>query len=186
MDAKESGKELIHVTMHIVSRKTTEELKADKQIERQVDAALKDLMLSVQSGEKLARRLSLPADVHVQWSVEIAALQKGFHTHEDHIPVMVSAAGIPNMMEKLSPELVEEATNVLFKEIRKDSYASKDLAKSLGYDTEKPTNFHLYLPHEVRVRGSASPADYGDGDDGEGPPIWVQGGWSKGCSSWPW
>jgi hypothetical protein len=186
MKGKEASRELIHVTMHVVSRKATEELRADKHIERQVDAALRDLMHPVQSGKELARRLSLPSAAHVQWSVEIAALRKGVHTHEGHIPIMVSVAGVPGIMEKLRPEVVEEVTNVLFKEIRKGSYASKDLAKALGYDADKPANFHLYLPHEVRVRGSAGPIDYGDGDDdddddgGYESPVWVEGGWSKG------
>jgi hypothetical protein len=193
MKSDEQRKEFIHVTMHVASRKTAEELRGNKQIQSQVDAALRELMHPVQSGEKLARRLSLPPHVHIQWSVEIAALKEGFHTHEGHIPIMVSVAGVPNIMKKLQPEMVEEVTNILFNEIRKESSSSRELAKALGYDDDKPAKLHLYLPHQVRVRGSALPAGYGDGDgdgDGDGgdggPPVWLEGGWSKGCSSWPW
>lgn len=190
MKSAEQGKELILVTMHIVSRKTTEELRANKQIQKQVDAALRELMQPVQSGKELARRLSLPPYVHIRWNVEIAALKEGFHTHEGHIPIMVSVAGVPNIMKKLQPKMVEEVTNILFREIRKESDSSKELAKALGYDEDKPAKLHLYLPNQVRVRGPALPAggdgDDGDGDGGDAPPVWVEGGWSKGCSSWPW
>ena len=184
MDPKKTDKEAIHVTMHIASRKKVNELKADKQVQQQVDAALKALMHPVKSGEELARRLALPSNVPIKWGVEIAALKEGLHTHEGHIPIMVSVAGVPNIMEKLRPEVLEEVSNMLFKEIRKDAGPSKELAKALGYNTEKPAKFHIYLPHQVQVRGPAHPG--AGGDDGDGSPVWVQGGWSKGCSSWPW
>jgi len=181
-------KDSIHVTMHIASRKSVDELKRDHQIQHQVDGALKALMQPVKSGEQLAKRLALPAHVPIKWDVEIAAAKQGFHTHEGHIPIMVSVAGVPTIMEKLRGDVIEEITNMLFKELRKDGEHSKTLAKSLGYETEKPHQFHVYLPAQVKVRGPAQPGAYGDGDgDGDGGPgVWVQGGWSKGCSSWPW
>jgi hypothetical protein len=178
--------EAIHVTMHIVSRKKAEELKADKKIHNQIDAAFKTLMHPVQCGEELARRLSLPAHVPLKWDVEIAAMPEGFHTHQGHIPIMVSVQGVPDLMERLRPEVVEEVTNILFKEIR-NAHSTAKLAKALGYDTEKPSKFHVYLPHQVRVRGPVQTnGGDGDGDGDGGPPVWVEGGWSKGCSSWPW
>src|SRR4051812_19641206 len=94
-------KDSIHVTMHIASRKSVEELKKDRQIHTQVDGALKALMHPLKSGEQVAKRLSLPANVPIKWDVEIAAAKQGFHSHEGHIPVMVSVAGLPNIMSTL-------------------------------------------------------------------------------------
>lgn len=185
-------KDSIHVTMYIASRKSVNELKKDQQIQHQVDRALETLMQPVKSGEELARRLSLPTNVPVRWNVEIAAVKQGFRSHEGHIPVMVSVAGVPNIMENLRGDVVEEITNILFRELRKGSEHSNALARSLGYETEKQHRFHLYLPSQVKVRGPVERSSYGDGDgDGDGggdsgPPIWAEGGWSKGCSSWPW
>jgi hypothetical protein len=186
MNGKDLSVPLVHVTMHIVSRRNTHELKADESIKGQVDVAMKELMQKVQSGNKLAKRLSIPSDAHIQWNVEIAALPKGLSAYEGHIPIMVSVAGVPKIMEKLRTEVMEEATNLLFKEIRAHSGASRDVAKALGYDTDKPTKFHVYLPHQVRVRASATRSDFGDCDCDcdcdcyDPPPVWVQGGWSKG------
>jgi hypothetical protein len=171
-------KESIHVTMHVLSRKSAKELQNDQSIQKKVDAAFNELMHPIESGGEVAKRLALPADVPIKWDVKVAALNEGFSSLEGHIPVMVSVAGVPAIMEKLQPDVVEEVTNVLFKEIRKDGQQSKSLAQTLGYETEKPTKFHLYLPHQVKMRGPADPALHGDGDDGDG--------WGKGCSSWPW
>jgi hypothetical protein len=170
--------ESIHVTMHIVSRKSHDDLKKDQRIHDKVDAALNELMQPLKSGGELAKRLSLPANVPIQWDVEIAALKEGFQSLEGHIPIMVSVAGIPKIMDKLQPEVIEEVTNMIFKEIRKDGQRSKELAKTLGYETEKPAKFHMYLPHQVKLRGPVQPEMHGDGDDGDG--------WGKGCNSWPW
>jgi len=170
--------ESIHVTMHIVSRKNHDELKKDQLIHEKVDSALNELMHPLKSGGELARRLSLPAEVPIKWDVQIAALREGFDSLEGHIPIMVSLAGVPNIMDKLQPEVIEEVTNIIFQEIRKDGQRSRDLATTLGYDTEKPAKFHMLLPHQVKMRGPAQPELHGDGDDGDG--------WGKGCHSWPW
>jgi hypothetical protein len=190
MKGKETSVPLINVTMHVVSRKSTQELKADKCIKGHVDAALKGLMTKVTSSDKLAKRLSIPSNAHIKWNVEIAALPKGLHAYEGHIPIMISVTGIPKIMETLHGDVMEEITNTLFEEIRAHSGASTDVAKALGYDTDKPAKFHIYLPDQVRVRESAHAQACGDCDcdcDCEcQPPVWLQGGWSKGCSSWPW
>jgi hypothetical protein len=172
----------IHVTMHVLSRKNATDLKADQAIQRKVDVAMHELMQPVKTGGELAKRLALPASVPVKWDVKIAALNEGFKSLEGHIPVMVSIGGVPNVMEKLRPEMIEEVTNLIFKEMRKETTQSKDLAKTLGYETEKPAKFHLYMPHQVRMRGPAPAHLQGDGDGDGG----VSGSWSKGCSSWPW
>jgi hypothetical protein len=175
------SKQSIHVTMHVVSRKNADDLSKDQQIHQKVDTALKELMQPVKNGGDLAKRLSLPADVPISWDVKIAALNEGFKALDGHIPVMVSLGGIPSIMEKLRPELVEEVTNLIFNQMRKENTQSKDLAKTLGYETEKPTKFHLYLPHQVNLRGPVQAGMHGDGGD-----VGVSGSWGKGCSSWPW
>ena len=187
--AKEPVGDAVHVTMHILSRRSDKELRDNKEIYALADATFKGLMHPLKSQHRLAARLSLPDNLPVKWDVQIAAKREGVDIYEGHIPVMVSVSGRPGLMELLKPDAVEEITNTIFKEIR-DVGPSKPFARALGYSTESPSKFHLYLPHQVRVRGGARPdAPYGDGDGdggGEPPPVWVQGGWSKGCSSWPW
>lgn len=173
-------KNSIHVTMHVLSRKSANDLNTDKQIQRKVDAALNELMQPIKSGRQLSERLSLPADVPIRWNVRIAALNEGFKALQGHIPVMVSVGGVPGIMEKLRPEVLEEVTNIIFNEMRKETAKSKELATTLGYQTEKPAKFHLYLPHQVNLRSPAQGGMQGDGDVG------ISGGWAKGCSSWPW
>jgi hypothetical protein len=186
MQGKKKSVPLVYVTMHVVSRRNTYELKADKKVMGQVDVAMRGLMKKVQSGDKLAKRLSIPSDARVKWNLEIAALPKGLSAYEGHIPIMVSVAGVPKIMEKLRTDVMEEATNLLFKEIREHAGASTEVAKALGYDTDKPAKFHVYLPHQVRVNASAARGDFGDCDCDcecdcyDAPPVWVQGGWSKG------
>jgi hypothetical protein len=182
----------VHVTMHILSRRSAKELRDDKEIHALANKTFKSLMRPFKSRGRVAARLSLPEDMPVKWDVEIAARREGVDVYEGHIPIMVSVSGKPGLMEMLNPEAVEEITNTVFKEIR-DIDPSRPFARALGYSTEGPAKFHMYLPHQVRVRGRANPeAPYGDGDgdgDGDGsqpPPVWVQGGWSKGCDSWPW
>lgn len=178
-----NNKQSIHVTLHILSRKSHSELSADKQIHKKVDTAINELMQPIKSGGQLAQRLSLPANVPVEWNTKINAMDRGFKALEGHIPVMVSVGGVPSIMEKLRPELVEEVTNLIFKEMRKETTQSKDLARTLGYETEKPTKFHLFLPHQVNLHPPAQAGLHGDGGD-----VTVGGGgsWAKGCSSWPW
>ncbi len=190
MEGIEKSVPLVHVTLHVVSRKNTHELKANKRIKDQIDAAMREFMAPIQSGNKMAKRLSLPSNAYIRWNVEIAALPRGLRAYEGHIPIMVSVTGVPKIMEKLHTDVMEEITNILFKEVRANSGASKEIATALGYDTDKPAKFHIYLPDQVRVRASASPSDLGDCDCDcdcyDPPPVWVQGGWSKGCNSWPW
>ena len=171
----------IHVTMHVLSRKSADDLKTDQQIHRKVDAALSELMQPIKSGGQLAEKHSLPANAPIKWDVKISALNEGFKSLEGHIPVMVAVGGMPEVMQKLRPEVVEEVTNLIFKEMRKETAKSKELAKALGYETEKPAKFHLYLPHQVNLRGPVQAGMHGDGGD-----VGVSGSWSKGCSSWPW
>lgn len=173
-------KDSIHVTMHVLSRKSANDLNTDKQIHRKVDAALNELMQPIKSGRQLSERLSLPADVPIKWNVRVAALNEGFKALEGHIPVMVSVGGVPGIMERLRPGVLEEVTNIIFNEMRKETAKSKELATTLGYHPEKPAKFHLYLPHQVKLRGPAQAGMQGDGDVGVGD------GWGKGCSSWPW
>jgi hypothetical protein len=172
----ESDKDHIHVTMHLLARHKAETLAADKDLHRHVDTAMRSLMHPISSGEELAKRLELPANVPIEWEIKVFALPADFQSQQGHIPVMISVEGVPNLMERLRPEVLEETTNIVFKEIR-NTHASKDLAKALGYETEKPSKFHIYLPHQIRVRSPAQPVG-GDGDDGDG--------WGKGCNSWPW
>lgn len=172
--------ESIHVTMHVLSRQTADVLNKDQTIRAKVDAALKELMQPVKNGADLATRLSLPANVPIQWDVRVAALNEGFKGLEGHIPVMVSLGGVPSLMEKLRPQVVEEVTNLIFAQMTKESSQSKELATTLGYETDKPAQFHLYLPQQVNLRAPAT------GLQGDGGDVGVSGSWSKGCSSWPW
>jgi hypothetical protein len=173
---EEVDKEQIHVTMHILARHKAEVLAADKDLHLRVDTAMRMLMQPIRSGKELAARLALPAEVPIEWQVKVFALPEDFKSQQGHIPIMISVEGVPNLMERLRPEVMEEITNIIFKEIR-NTHASRDLATALGYETEKPLKFHIYLPHQIRVRGPAEHAG-GDGDDGDG--------WGKGCNSWPW
>jgi hypothetical protein len=180
----------VHVTMHVLSRRSKGELHRNKEIHALANATFKSLMRPLKGQGRLAARLSLPEKIEVKWDVEIAATKKGFDAYKGHIPIMVSVSGKPGLMELLKPEAVEEITSAVFREIR-EVEPSKPFARALGYSTEDKAKFHLYLPHQVRVRGRAMPGPSagdgdGDGDGGQPPPVWVQGGWSKGCSSWPW
>ncbi len=181
----EDTKNVISVTLHVFSRKSKQKLKIDKSIKGQVHAALKDLMEKVSRNDKLAKRLSIPSDTPVKWNVEITAIAKGFITFEGHIPMMVSVAGIPKIMENLHGEVMEEATNALFDAVRAHPGASRDLAKALGYETDKPVKFRVYLPDQLRVRESANGLAIGDCDcDCDCPSYdcdcYDCGGWSKG------
>jgi hypothetical protein len=194
---RESGSDSIHVTMHIVSRRKREDHRRDfglKGLAKCAESGLREVLQPIQNGEVLAKKLGLPHPVPVKWNIEVVALREGLKPLQNHIPVMVSVAGVPNLMERLKPELLEEITNILFKEIR-NVETSREFAEELGYDTDKPAKFHVYLPNQVKLRGPARPQHaQGDGDgDGSpppsgdyGPPVWLEGGWSKGCSSWPW
>lgn len=172
--------ESIHVTMHVLSRQTADALNTDAKIRDKVDAALNELMQPVKNGAELAKRLSLPAHVPIQWDVRIAALNEGFKALEGHIPIMVSLGGVPSLMEKLSPQVVEEVTNLIFAQLTRKSTQSQELATTLGYETDKPARFHLYLPQQVNLRAPAT------GLQGDGGDVGASGSWSKGCSSWPW
>jgi hypothetical protein len=177
-----------HVTMHVVSRKTTYELKTDRSIKRIVDAALRDIMQPILSGDKLAEILSIPSGIDIQWNVELVAFKKGFHVDNGDIPIMVSIWGVPSLMEKLHGAMMEEATSQLFKEINGQSDASREVATALGYDVNKAAKFRVFLPDQVQAL-TPIPADLGDCDcdcDCDCSPVWAEGGWAKGCSSWPW
>lgn len=190
---QDQGDAAVRVTMHVLSRRTEEEIKKNKEIKGLANATFKSLMQPTPNQRRLAARLSLPDDVNIAWDVQIAARKEGVEVFEGHIPIMVSVSGKSALMEQLNPQAVEEITDTIFREIR-DTGPSKPFARALGYDTEKPAKFHMYLPHQVRVRGRAQgggpPGSYGDGDgdggDGGDVSAWVQGGWSKGCNSWPW
>lgn len=183
--------ESIHVTMHVVSRRNARDLTTDKQIHSKVKAVMNKLMEPVRNGRQLAKRLSLPANVPIQWDVKVAAVDDGFRTPQDQVPVMVSVGGVPSIMEKLRPEVVEEITNLVFSEIRKETTDAEELAATLGYRTEKPAKFHLYLPQQLKSRSPAQAAMHGDGDGDTGGDIGGDfvgggGGWAKGCQNWPW
>lgn len=186
----------VRVTMHVLSRRSEEEIRKNKELYGLANATFKSLMQPMPTQRRIAARLSLPENVDIKWDVQIAARKKGVEAFEGHIPIMVSVSGQPGLMEQLNPQAVEEITDTIFREIR-DTGPSKPFARALGYDIEKPHKFHMYLPHQVRVRGRAQgggpPGTYGDGDgdggdggDGGDVVAWLEGGWSKGCSSWPW
>lgn len=181
--------ESIHVTMHVVSRKNADDLSIDQQIHSKVDAVVNKLMEPVRNGRQLAERLSLPANVPILWDVKIAAVDDGFHALQDQVPVMVSVGGVPSIMEKLRPEVVEEITNLIFNEIRKETTETKELATALGYQTDKPAKFHVCLPQQLKSRSPAQAAMHGDGDGDTGGDLGDfggGGGWAKGCHNWPW
>jgi len=191
-DKKEEGqmqdqKKMISVTLHVFSTKTRQKLKIDKNLKSQVDTAVKDIMKKVSSSDNLAKRLSIPSDTPVKWNVEITAIAKGLITFEGHIPMMVSVAGIPKIMENLHGAVMEEVTNTLFDAVRAHPSVSKDVAKALVYDTHKPVKFRVYLPDQLRVRESARGLTIGDCDcdcDCDCPSYdcdcYDCGGWSKG------
>jgi|GEM_PF-4290540 len=178
----------VKVTMHILSRKSEEEIRKNKELHGLANATFKSLMNPTPHQRRIHARLSLPEQVDISWDVQIAARKEGVEALEGHIPIMVSVSGKAGLMEHLNPQAMEEITDTIFREIR-ETGPSKPFARALGYETEKPAKFHLYLPHQVRVRGhapGAGPDAYGDGDGDGDVSAWVQGGWSKGCSSWPW
>lgn len=184
------GGDALNVTMHVLSRRSEEEIRKNKEIHALANATFNALMRPMPNQRRIAARLSLPENVDIKWDVQIAARKEGVDVLEGHIPIMVSVAGGPGVMEQLNPQAVEEITDTIFREIR-ETGPSKPFARALGYDTERPAKFHMYLPHQVRVRGrqDGGPHAMGDGDgDGSGGDVsvWAQGGWSKGCNSWPW
>jgi len=188
-------KNIISVTLHVFSRQSRMELNINRSIREHVRNALKDLMDIVSNSDNLTKRLLIPSDVPVKWNIEITVMPKGLNTFEGHIPMMVSVAGIPKIMENLRGEVMEEVTNTLFDVVRTHPKASRELAETLGYHTDKPMKFHVYLPDQLRVRDSADSLDMGDCDcdchDCDCHDCWDCdcydcGGWSKGCNSWPW
>lgn len=179
----------LHVTMHVLARREIGEVKRDRSIKELAQTAFESLMKSSPGHQRVAKKLSLPDDTAVRFDVEVAGRRDGVKEYEGHIPVMVGVTGKPGLMEQLTPDAMEEIANTVFKEIR-DVEPSTKFAEALGYDTSKGAKFHIYLPHQVRLRGPAQGGrPYGDGDgDGDGGDVvaWAQGGWSKGCNSWPW
>jgi hypothetical protein len=183
--------ESIHVTMHVVSRKNADDLDTDKQIQSKVDALVSRLMDPVRNGRQLAERLSLPADVPIQWNVKVAAVNDGFRAPQGEVPVMISVGGVPGIMEKLRPQIAEEITNLIFNEIRKETIEAKELATAIGYQTGEAAKFHFYLPQLLKSQSPAQTAMYGDGDvggdtGGDIGDFGGGGGWAKGCHNWPW